>query len=82
MHLRKYHALDSEEADEGFEQNPTISEEIIIQPTPHRGTFYSFNSIIPERSHKKTRYLSQEKPQFSTDRTIQNWKLLRRAPGT
>lgn len=30
MHLRKYQALDSEEAEEGFEQNPTISEEIVL----------------------------------------------------
>lgn len=59
MHFRECPNIDSESGEEGFEQIPTISEEIIIYPSQHQGTFSPYNSIVPSRSNNKRRYLSQ-----------------------
>lgn len=69
MQVRNSPKLESEEAEEGFDQTPTYSEEIVVEPSCHQASYSPFKSIIPSGSKGKSRYFSQEKPHLSTSGT-------------
>lgn len=48
-----------EEAEEGFEQSPTYSEEVVVERYGEEGSLLAFSSLVPSGSKTKSRFFSQ-----------------------